>query len=97
MTTRHTGALLEAATALMALGDEKISSNDDPLTMVRDLHAALFAIREVWPSIAKAAHFDTPMGDEDPQSFEDVTAFVGDVQRGLDLVTAGLKRAADSI
>lgn len=97
MTTRHTGAVLEASAALMALGDEEISSNDDPLTMVRDLHAALFALREVWPSIAKAAHFDAAMDNEDPKSFEDVTALVNDVQRGLDLAVDGLKRAADSI
>jgi hypothetical protein len=97
MATQHTGALLEAATALRDLGDQQISASGDPLTMIRDMHASLSALQEAWPSVAKAAHFDAPVADEDPKAFEEVAAFVNDIQRGLDLAVDGLRRAADSI
>ncbi|MER5903073.1 hypothetical protein ABT150_23690 [Streptomyces mirabilis] len=94
---RFTGDLLVAATNLRDLGDAEISASDDPVTMLRDLHAALDALRAAWPSVSKAAHFDGPIDGEDSRSFDAVADFTDRIRRGLDLATAGLWDATSSI
>jgi hypothetical protein len=94
---RFTGDLLVAATNLRDLGEAEIAASDDPVTMLRDLHAALDALREAWPSIAKAAHFDGPVDGEDSRSFATVADFTNRIRRGLDLAATGLWDATSSI
>jgi hypothetical protein len=70
--------------------DAEIASTDDPLTIVKNLHATLEALRDAWPAVAKAASFEDPSGDE-------ATEFTDDISRGLNLATSGLWDASNSI
>jgi hypothetical protein len=89
-TVRHTDELRATAEALRDLGHDEITASDDPLTVVRNLYAALDAIKDAWPAISQSAGFEDPFG-EDP--FE----FTEDVKRGLTLATEGLWNASNSI
>lgn len=89
-TVIRTDMLRAAAEQLRDLGSEEIVGSDDPLTVFRNLHAALDALREAWPALSKAAGF------EDYFREEDVT-FTEDIKRGLQLVTDGLWSAQDAI
>lgn len=88
-TVAHTDGLRAAAEALRDLGDE-ITASDDPLTVIRNLHAALDAVRDAWPAISRSAGFEDPFGQE-PCEFTD------DIKRGLDLAVSGLWAARNSI
>ena len=91
-TVRHTDELRAAAEKLRDLSFEEIASSDDPLTVVRNLHAALDALRSAWPAISQAAHFDTPQAAEAASAF-----FTDDIKRGLQLAADGLWDASHSI
>lgn len=88
-TVRLTDTLRIAAETLRALGPDQIAASDDPLTVVKNLYAALDALRDAWPAIATSAHFDD--GDQATGDFTD------DITRGLKLVVDGLWDAGNSI
>ncbi|MFI0156193.1 hypothetical protein [Streptomyces lydicus] len=87
-TVRHTDELRANAEALRDLGDAEIAASDDPLTVVHNLYAALGALRDAWPAIAKSAGFED--GDE-------ATEFTDDIRRGLTLAAAGFLDVRNSI
>lgn len=81
---RLTDALREAAEGLRDLEPEGISCTDDPLTVVTNLHAALSALGEAWPTLARRAGVDQEI-------------FSADVERGLSLARVGMWDARNSI
>lgn len=83
-TVRHTDDLRAAATALRDLGLDEISASGAPLAVLRNLHAALDALKEAWPAISQSAGFEDPFGED---SFE----FTEDVKRGIELAVDGLR------
>lgn len=89
-TVRYTDQLREAAGKLRDLDHDDIVRSDDPLTVVRNLHATLAALRDAWPAISESAGF------EDHFKREDV-AFVDKVQRGLQIATDGMWDATDGM
>lgn len=89
-TVSFTDDLRAAAEHLRDLGDTEIARSDDPLTVFRNLHAALDALRDAWPALSQAAGF------EDFFSQEDIT-FTDDIKRGLHLTADGLWSAQDAI
>lgn len=89
-TVSHTDELRAAAEQLRDLGDKEIACSDDPLTVFRNLYAALGALRDAWPALSEAAGF------EDFFRSEDVT-FTDDIKRGLQLVVDGLWSAQDAV
>lgn len=89
-TVNLTDALRAAAEGLRDLGHDEIVRSDDPLTVFRNLHATLAALRDAWPALSQSAGF------EDFFKQEDLT-FTNDIKRGLQLTTDGLWAAQDSI
>lgn len=89
-TVRRTDELRATAEALRDLGNEEITASDDPLTVIRNLYAALDAIKDAWPAISQAAGFEDPFGD-------DPCEFTEDVKRGLAIAAEGLWDASNSI
>lgn len=81
---RLTDDLRQAAESLRDLEPSGIDSTDDPLTVVTNLHTALAALREVWPTLAQRAG----VADQ---------AFAADVERGLLLATTGMWDARNAI
>lgn len=89
-TVSRTDDLRDAAEHLRDLGDKEIARSDDPLTVFRNLYAALAALRDAWPALSESAGF------EDFFSQEDIT-FTGDIKRGLQLAVDGLWSAQNAI
>lgn len=94
-TVRYTDELRAAAESLRGLGGGQIAASDDPLTVVQNLRAALDAIRDAWPSVARSAGF----ADSGPQhdDVEAVADFTDDIERGLKLAVDGMQTAVNSI
>jgi hypothetical protein len=89
-TVQFTDDLRAAAEKLRDLGADETARSDDPLTVFRNLHATIAALRDTWPALSEAAGF------EDFFNQEDVT-FTDDIKRGLQLTTDGLWAAQDAI
>lgn len=89
-TVRHTDELRASAEALRDLGSDVITASDDPLTVVRNLYAALDALKDAWPAISQSAGFEDPFG-------EDSCEFTEDIRRGFQLAVDGLWNASNSI
>lgn len=89
-TVRRTDELRTAAEALRDLGFDAITGSDDPLTVIRNLHATFEALKEAWPAVSQAAGFEDPFGDGD-------TSFTDEVKRGIQLAVEGTWDARNSI
>lgn len=89
-TVRITDQLREAAQDLQHLDDGQITSTDDPLTMMSNLHTVLSILRDTWPALSEAAGFDDATHQEG-------LSFTEDILRGLTIAAEGLGTARNSI
>ena len=89
-TVQLTDELRATAEKLRDLGHDGIVTSDDPLTVFRNLHATLDALRDAWPALSEAAGFEDFSNQED-------LSFTDDIKRGLQLATDGLWTAQGSI
>lgn len=89
-TVRLTDALRENAEALRDLGAKQIAASGDPLTVFRNLHKTLAALRDAWPALSESAGFEDFFNQED-------ATFTDDIRRGLSLTVDSMRDASNSI
>ncbi|MER5875409.1 hypothetical protein ABT119_05710 [Streptomyces sp. NPDC001910] len=82
----RTDELRAAAEAVSALRLDDFAAVDDPIAILRSLHATLHALHSVWPEVSIASGFEDPFGD-------DASEFTDDIERGLRLAEDGLQNA----
>lgn len=85
--------LREDATALAALGDQ-VAATDDPLTLIRCLHATVGALFEVAPAALTAARLNPEAAKGESES---VAAIYGSVTQSLARAYNALRDATDCI
>lgn len=92
--TQLADMLREDATALAALGEEEIAATDDPLTLLRCLHAAVGALFEIaGPALAAARLNQEATTGEGP----DVAAIHDNITKGLTQAHNALRDATDCV
>lgn len=86
--------LREDATALVALGEDEVASTDDPLTLMRCLHATVGALSEIAPAALTAARLNPEATAAEDAS---VAAIHDHVTQGLARAHNALRDATDCI
>lgn len=81
--------LRAAAEAFSALRHDDLAAANDPVGILRSLHATLHALHQAWPDVSVVAGFEDPFGD-------DATEFSDDIERGLRLAEDGLLNAVEA-
>jgi hypothetical protein len=89
-TARLTDELRAAAEGLRDLARDEIARSDDPLTVFRNLYAAVDALRDAWPALSEAAGFEDFFDRAD-------IPFVDTIPQALKAAADGLWAAQDAI